>query len=134
MLFLPLAEPTGTEFDAGTPIVTQTLWIYALGVGLPFGALSATAPLLQTWYARSGGPSADDPYFLYSASNLGSLIALLAFPLVAEPWFGLSAISFGWSVGFVALAALLLASGLRANRWCRWRRSASWLRMPRPRA
>jgi hypothetical protein len=116
MLFLPLAVPTGTELGAGTAIVTQTLWIYALGVGLPFGALSATAPLLQTWYARTGGPSADDPYFLYSASNLGSLIALLAFPLVAEPWFGLSAISFGWSVGFVMLAALLLMSGLVARK------------------
>lgn len=116
MLFLPLSLPAGILFDPATAMVTQTLWIFAVGVGLPFAVLSATAPLLQSWYARSGGPSADDPYFLYAASNLGSLIALLAFPLVAEPLFGLSAISLGWSAGFVCLAGLLLASGLASRK------------------
>lgn len=112
LLFLPLAVPDGWRYDAAAPVVTQTLWLYALGVGLPFAVLSANAPLIQTWYRRSGGPNADDPYFLYAASNLGSLIALLAFPLVAEPLFGVSAISVGWSLGFVALGPMLLLSGL----------------------
>jgi hypothetical protein len=112
---LPLAVPDSWTYDATQPVVTQTLWLYALGVGLPFAVLSANAPLIQSWYRRSGGPSAEDPYFLYAASNLGSLVALLAFPLVAEPLFGVSAISVGWSVGFVILGPMLLLSGLAAR-------------------
>ncbi|WP_245990087.1 fused MFS/spermidine synthase [Tabrizicola piscis] len=112
---LPLAVPDSWAYDPAQPVVTQTLWLYALGVGLPFAVLSANAPLIQSWYRRSGGPSADDPYFLYAASNLGSLVALLAFPLVAEPLFGVSAISVGWSVGFVILGPMLLLSGLAAR-------------------
>ncbi len=112
---LPLAVPDTWSYDPAQPVVTQTLWLYALGVGLPFAVLSANAPLIQSWYRRSGGPSADDPYFLYAASNLGSLVALLAFPLAAEPLFGVTAISVGWSVGFVILGPMLLLSGLAAR-------------------
>ena len=60
-------------------------------IGLPFMAVSANAPLLQAWFARTGHPNARDPYFMYAASNLGSLIALLGYPFVLEPAFGLSA-------------------------------------------
>ena len=48
-------------------------------------AVSANAPLLQAWFARTGHPNARDPYFLYAASNLGSLIALLGYPFILEP-------------------------------------------------
>jgi dipeptide/tripeptide permease len=116
LMVLPLAVPAGWQYDPARPVVTQTLWLYTLGVGLPFAVLSANAPLIQSWYRRSGGPSADDPYFLYAASNLGSLVALLAFPLVAEPLFGVTAISGAWSVGFMALGPLLLLSGLAARK------------------
>lgn len=113
---LPLAVPAGWAYDPERPVVTQTLWLYALGVGLPFAVLSANAPLIQAWYGRTGGRSAGDPYFLYAASNLGSFIALLGFPLVAEPLFGVTAISVGWSAGFAALAVLLILSGLVSAR------------------
>jgi SAM-dependent methyltransferase len=112
LLFLPLAIPAGWQHDPAGAAAWQTLTLFAAGVGLPFAVLSANAPLLQSWYARSGGPSADDPYFLYGASNLGSLLALLAFPLVAEPLFGADEIGLGWGAGFVLLGAALLASGL----------------------
>jgi SAM-dependent methyltransferase len=110
--FLPLALPSAAVVEGIAAPAVQTLILYALGVGVPFAVLSANAPLIQSWYGRSGGPSADDPYFLYGASNLGSLISLLAFPLIAEPFFGISVIGKGWAVGFVALGALLLACGL----------------------
>lgn len=116
LAFLPLAVPEGWHYDPARPVVTQTLMLYALGVGLPFAVLSANAPLIQSWYRRSGAPGAEDPYFLYAASNLGSLVALLAFPFVAEPLFGVTAISAGWSLGFLALEPLLLMSGLAARR------------------
>ena len=125
LLFLPLAVPQGWQYDPARPVVTQTLWLYMLGVGLPFAVLSANAPLIQSWYRKSGGPSADDPYFLYAASNLGSLVALLAFPLVAEPLFGVKAISGGWSIGFMALGPLLLLSGLAARKGAKTEHTAS---------
>ena len=115
LLFLPLGVSAGWSYDAEQSTAGQTLLLFAAGVGLPFAVLSANAPLIQTWYARTGGYSADDPYFLYGASNLGSLIALLGFPLVAEPLFGATQIGWGWTVGFWALGALLLASGLMAR-------------------
>lgn len=115
LVFLPLAIPEGWSLEPGAPVAFQTLTLFALGVGVPFALLSANAPLLQSWYAGSGGPSADDPYFLYGASNLGSFAALLAFPLVAEPLFGATAIGQGFAAGFVLLGAGLLASGLAAG-------------------
>ena len=116
LTFLPLSIPEGWQYVPDASAGWQTLVLFGLGVGVPFGVLSANAPLIQSWYARSGGPSADDPYFLYGASNLGSLIALLAFPLVAEPLFGAVRIGQGWAVGFVALGGFLAASGLGAAR------------------
>ena len=112
LLSLPLGVPEGWQLDPTGSTAWQTLLLFAAGVGLPFFALSANAPLIQFWYSRSGGPSAHDPYFLYGASNLGSLIALLGFPLAAEPILGASAIGLVWAVGFVVLGGALALSGL----------------------
>ena len=57
--------------------------------GPPFFALATTAPLLQRWFAATGHPARPDPYFLYAASNAGSLLGLLAYPFLVEPRFGL---------------------------------------------
>ncbi|MFQ6552922.1 transporter [Aestuariibius insulae] len=111
LLFLPLSIHEGWLYDPGRSTVLQTLTLFAFGVGVPFALLSANSPLLQAWYARSGGPRAEDPYFLYGASNIGSLLALLAFPLLAEPLFGMSRIGAAWAIGFIGLGALLAASG-----------------------
>jgi spermidine synthase len=59
--------------------------LLGIAVGVPFFVLSATSPLLQRWFAASGHPSARDPYFLYAASNAGSLLGLLGYPLLLEP-------------------------------------------------
>ena len=69
--------------NANAP-VTWLLSVLTLSIGLPFAALSATAPLVQSWYARvrAGKPDGADPYVLYAASNLGSLLALLAYPIL----------------------------------------------------
>ncbi|MCB1549602.1 MAG: fused MFS/spermidine synthase [Hyphomicrobiaceae bacterium] len=91
------------------------LWLIgtlALGVGLPFFAVSANAPLLQAWFARTGHPHAADPYFLYGASNLGSLAALLLYPIAIEPVIGLKAQSGLWTAGFLLLGALIAVCGV----------------------
>ena len=70
--------------------------------------VSATAPLLQCWFALTPHPRARDPYFLYAASNAGSLMALLAYPLLIEPALGLSVQSRVWRAGFLVLAILVV--------------------------
>ena len=111
-----VALPIGLPSSLSEPPVGQSyVWligVLALGVGLPFFAVAATAPLLQAWFARTGHKDAADPYFLYGASNLGSLMALLSYPLVIEPNLGLSAQSALWGVGFVALAVLIVGCGV----------------------
>jgi SAM-dependent methyltransferase len=89
----------------GEPYLWQ-LSMFAVSIGLPFVAVSANAPLLQAWFARSGHPDARDPYFMYAASNLGSLIALLGYPFVLEPAFGLSQLThlWAWAYGLLVLA------------------------------
>jgi hypothetical protein len=107
LLALPIGLPAHWgEPPPGEPYRWQ-LGLFAVAVGLPFMAVAANAPLLQSWFAASGTKHARDPYFLYAASNLGSLIALLAFPFVLEPKFGLSALSRGWGIGFIALIAAI---------------------------
>ena len=113
---LPLGVPPGWTPDPAGSLQLQTLTLYARTVGLPFLFLSASAPLIQTWYARTRGPSAHDPYFLSGASNLGALIALLGFPLVAEPFFEIPAISLGWSATFIGMGGLLFISAFATTR------------------
>lgn len=108
------ALPFGLPADTVAPEGDAYFWllgILTLGVGLPFFAVSANAPLLQAWFSRSGHPHANDPYFLYGASNLGSLLALLAYPLAIEPMLGLADQARVWSGGYVLLALLIAACG-----------------------
>jgi len=93
----------------GEPYLWQ-LGMFTVSIGLPFMAVSANAPLLQAWFARTGHPNAGDPYFMYAASNLGSLIALLSYPFVLEPAFGVSALSYLWAYAYVLLVLALAAS------------------------
>jgi hypothetical protein len=107
---LPIGLPAGwVEPPPGEPYLWQ-LGLFTVGVGLPFFAVAANAPLLQAWFAATGHPHGRDPYFLYAASNLGSLIALLSYPILLEPAFGLKALSGIWTGGFVVLLVLLVAA------------------------
>jgi hypothetical protein len=110
-LFLPLDLAALSPPPGRIPV----LWLIgslAMTVGPPFFAISATAPLLQRWFSRTDHPAASDPYFLYAASNAGSLLALLAYPLLVEPNFPLSEQSRCWSVGFGIVAAGITACWL----------------------
>jgi hypothetical protein len=105
---LPLALGTDARPASADPVA----WLLALlaeGVGLPFLCLAATAPLLQAWFARTAHPHAADPYFLYAASNAGSLVALLAYPVLLEAVFDLSDQTRAWSAGFAAACCAVAA-------------------------
>src|SRR5262245_52108941 len=110
LICLPIGMATWVgEPPPGEPYLWQ-LGVFAASIGLPFMAVSANAPLLQAWFARSGHPNARDPYFLYAASNLGSLIALLGYPFVLEPAFGLTQLSHLWAYAYGALVLAIAAS------------------------
>ncbi len=104
---LPIALPAGAAEPPPGDAYFWQLELFTVAIGLPFMAVAANAPLLQAWFARTGHAQGGDPYFLYAASNLGSLLALLSYPLVLEPAFGLTALSRAWSIGFGILVILL---------------------------
>ncbi|MCI0376973.1 MAG: hypothetical protein L0215_05170 [Gemmataceae bacterium] len=99
---------TGWSPPAGSNPIWSTLILLAIVVGVPFFVVSTSAPLLQKWFASTGHPAATDPYFLYGASNLGSLLSLVAYPFVVEPWIPLQTQAWVWAISFVILAGLIL--------------------------
>lgn len=111
-LAMPIGLPVGASEPPADGAYLWLIGILAAGVGLPFFAVSANAPLLQAWFSRTGNAHANDPYFLYGASNLGSLLALLSYPVVIEPVLGLSEQSSVWTIGFVMLATAIAVSGV----------------------
>lgn len=121
-LFLAaVALPLRVNGLAGPPSSDHpNLWLLAvltLSIGAPFAVLSATAPLVQAWYARTvGAAEGKEPYVLYAASNLGSLLALLAYPIVVEPAFTLVGQRFGWSAGYGLFVVLIGALALAVSR------------------
>jgi hypothetical protein len=87
-----------------------SLWLLAclaFTVGLPFFIVSSNSPLLQKWFSNTAATSAQDPYFLYSASNAGSLLALLAYPALLEPFFSLRSQSRIWTTIYALLVILI---------------------------
>src|SRR5207245_1421606 len=99
---------TPLDYGEGNPI-PGLLLVLLMSVGLPFFVVSTSAPLLQKWFINTGHPAAKDPYFLYGASNLGSLLSLLFYPFLFEPWFTLRNQAYIWFGGYVGLLALVAA-------------------------
>lgn len=141
-LVLPIGVASGWRPHAGTPPALWLLGLLTVSVGAPFFAVSATAPLIQRWFARTGHPHAHDPYFLYSASNLGSVLALLAFPFILEPMLSSHAQSIVWSMGFGVLTVGIIGCGAvvwrctdaagnspwpAATERPNWRQRATWM-------
>lgn len=104
---LPLALPSNWSPPGESNPIPSVLWVLTLAVGLPFFVVSTSAPLLQKWFAETGHPSSKDPYFLYGASNLGSMLTLFAYPMLVEPRFTLDFQSRYWTYGYVFLALLI---------------------------
>jgi hypothetical protein len=100
---LPIAIPRQWAPSAGGSPIGDILLLLLVAVGPPFFVLSSTAPLLQQWFARTGHPSAKDPYYLYSASNLGSMLALISYPTLVEPHFRLAEQSGSWAIGYLII-------------------------------
>jgi hypothetical protein len=124
LLALPLLTlPFATHIDALPPGKGPTAWLLLqlIGlIGLPFFALSTSAAVLQRWFSTTRGRAARDPYFLYAASNMGSLLALIAYPSVIEPTLRLRDQSRVWTIGYVLFVGAAYACGVFV-----WRHHAS---------
>ena len=109
LLFLPIV-PFSTDISFGWQS-PQFGIIFSLfiGIGFPYFLLSSTAPLIQKWY--SCVPKNNEPYRLYSLSNLGSLLALLSYPFLIEPNMSTDLQANTWSIGYCVFAVLILLIG-----------------------
>lgn len=101
--------------SAGSP-ASDILLALLKHISLPFFFLSTTAVVAQNWWHSSSlNTSKSEPYFLYSLSNSGSLIALLSYPLLWEPTTGLNAQKTAWSYLYLAYVAVVLMTWLALN-------------------
>ncbi len=112
---LPIALPENAMPPVEYNPTLWLLWMLTISIGLPFFVVSATAPLLQKWFSAIGHQESHDPYFLYAASNTGSLLALLSYPFLIEPNSGLAEQQWAWSIGYLLLAILVM--GCAAVLW-----------------
>jgi len=105
-LVLPFALGDWTPPREDNPVFS-VLWLLLGMVGLPFFVVSTSAPLLQRWFGMTGHPAARDPYFLYGASNLGSMLALLLYPIAVEPTWAVETQAWLWTVAYGVFALLV---------------------------
>ena len=94
----------------------EVVWVpllFAVTIGPVFLLISAQAPLMQRWFALD--PAAGEPWALYAASNVGSFVGLIAYPILAEPLLSIRAQSWVWSLGYVVVIALVALAA-----WARW--------------
>ena len=108
-LMLPIGLIASTPSATANPFFWVP-WLFVASIGPLFFMVAAQAPLMQRWFAASGG---GDPYPLYAASNLGSFAGLIAYPLLVEPLLPLNGQSLLWSIGYAVLLLLIFICSLR---------------------
>jgi hypothetical protein len=106
-LALPIGIASGWQPTGASIPVWWLAALLTVSLGAPFFMLSTGAPLLQRWFAESGHPGAANPYFLYAASNLGSMVALVSYPFLIEPRLRLAQQSQLWTTAYVLLVLLI---------------------------
>lgn len=112
LLLLPIVpSPAWKPVDDGDPTLRIVL-LLAVAIGLPFFLLSTTGPLLQAWYAAARPGTI--PYRLFALSNASSMLALISFPFVVEPYLTTHFQALAWSGGYAAFAVLCACIALGA--------------------
>ncbi|HTX23559.1 MAG TPA: fused MFS/spermidine synthase [Steroidobacteraceae bacterium] len=113
-LLLPIVPSRHWAANATQSPALAVLGALATTVGVPYVLMSATSPLIQSWYAqRFPGRS---PYRLFALSNLASMLALLAYPVLIEPRLGTRLQAYGWSAAYGGWALLMLVCAVSAQR------------------
>ena len=111
IIALPVALPELMTPPTDSNPTLWLVWTLFIAIGLPFFVLSTTSPLIQKWFSHIGHHTSHDPYYLYVASNIGSLLALLSYPFIVEPNIGLTAQKSVWSLGYIGLILLIVVCG-----------------------
>jgi hypothetical protein len=106
LAFLPIQFKSASSQSFSLHPSLELLMVLLTTTAVPFFVVSTTAPLLQNWFSRTTQRAASDPYFLYTASNAGSLLALLAYPFFIEPRIGVATQSRLWLGGYVGLIVM----------------------------
>src|SRR4029078_8466974 len=115
LVTLPLVLPADA---APGPGVAPSLWLLrtlAVLIGLPVAVVATTGPLLQRWYSWTACSRAEDPYFMFAASNLGSFTGLLAYPSPVDSALTLATQRVCWAGGYAAFVVVVAACGLLAR-------------------
>ena len=99
LVFLPILPDASWKPAGGDNPVVRILLLLFATIGLPYFLLSSTSPLVQAWFARAYPGSS--PYRLFALSNFASMLALLGYPFLFEPWFAATQQSTYWSAGYV---------------------------------
>src|SRR5512145_915727 len=118
LLSLPILASTAWKPQGDEEPTLRILLLLTATIGLPYFLLSTTTPLLQSWYWRRFHTAV--PYRLFALSNFASLLALLGFPVLLEPWFDLAQLGWGWSALYVVFVGVCAATG-----WASLRAAAS---------
>jgi hypothetical protein len=111
LVFLPIAPSDAWKPVADQSPLLQILLLLLATVGGPYFMLSSTGPLMQKWFSQSS--PGQSPWRLYALSNIGSLLALLSYPFVFEPWLALRQQVWSWSVVYGAYVVLATWCGIR---------------------
>ncbi len=111
---LPIIAPESWKPVGGEEPISRILVLLAVTIGLPYVLLSTTSPLIQSYFARLN--PGRDPYRLFALSNAASLIALVAYPVVIEPFVGTRMQAIGWSVLFAVFVLLVATLAWRVGR------------------
>ncbi|MEP7069726.1 MAG: fused MFS/spermidine synthase, partial [Usitatibacter sp.] len=107
LAFLPVAPDASWKPPGGESPLWRILALLFATVGLPYFLLSSTSPLAQAWFARAFPGSS--PYRLFALSNFASMLALIGYPFLFEPWFSNQDQSFWWSAGYALFVACCAA-------------------------
>ena len=116
VIFLPISVSIEAQSLPNSHYSFWLLGLYTLSIGFPFFVLSTLSPLIQKWFSQTTHVNAPNPYFLYSASNFGSLSALLLYPFVIESKLGLVDQGIFWTYVYLILVLLIATSA-----WLVWR-------------
>lgn len=111
---LPITVSAAWKPEDGSGAILRILALLAATIGLPYVVLSATSPLVQTWFARVHPQR--DPYRLFALSNTASLAALLCYPFLVEPRLILRDQAWGWSGLYAVFVVLMVILAMRVSR------------------
>jgi SAM-dependent methyltransferase len=114
LVSLPIVADAAWKPDGDEDPTLRILGLLGVTIGLPYFLLSTTGPLMQAWFARSF--PAGTVYRLFALSNFASLLALVSYPFVFEPWVTSAHQAYGWSVAYGLFVALCIAAAVYSLR------------------